>query len=84
MDVGGNTWAYDEWDSVFAVFGDYFVNVFGGRYAHFGVFLLEDPAILEFIEGLRVGSAADLPEQVTVLDESTNMPTSRTAENPDE
>ena len=84
VDIGGNTWAYDEWDSVFTVFGDYFVNIFGGRYPHFGVFLLEDPAILGFIEGLRVGSAADLPEQVVMFVEGTNTPISRTAENSDE
>lgn len=73
IDIGGNAWGHGgpASRSVSAVFGDFFVQIEGWRYAS-DLPLLEDPVVLEFIEGLRVGSVADLPERVAVFDSRTN------------
>jgi transglutaminase-like putative cysteine protease len=80
LDVGGNEWGEQTGccPAATAVFGDFFIEILDWPPTP-GRSLLNDAAIVEFIAGLRVGSVADLPAQITAFDTVERTPIDRTA-----
>ena len=79
VEVGGNEWGEETGccPTATAVFGDFFIEILDSPPTP-GRSLLDDPAIVEFIQGLRVGSLADLPAQTTTFDSVARTPIDRT------
>lgn len=79
VEVGGNEWGEQTGccPTATAVFGDFFIEILDSPPTP-GRSLLNDPEIVEFIAGLRVGSVADLPAQITAFDSVARTPIDRT------
>lgn len=72
IDVEGVSWGYSQGrpdGGVAAVVGDYIVAL-EGVWFESRIPLLDEPDVVAFIEGLRVASPAELPEQFEVTDET--------------
>ena len=80
IEIAGNTWGHDPGTGdPTAVIGDHLVIIPVNNWWVFEspVPLLEDPAVLELIEGLRVTPLADVPEMIALTDESGRIPIDR-------
>lgn len=70
IDVDGVTWGYPPgaYGAAATVLGDYVVAI-AGTWFESRIPLLDEPDVVAFIQGLRVASLTELPEQIVVVDE---------------
>ncbi len=80
IEIDGNTWGHDPGTGdPMAVIGDHLVVIPVNNWWVFesDVPLLQDPDVLELIDGLRVTPLVDVPENIALTDESGRIPIDR-------